>query len=511
MRSKSSSTISFWMATASIPQGVPLNKDLKCDVCVVGSGIAGMTTAYLLAREGRTVAVLDRGSIGGGETSRTTAHLTFVIDDGFDWIEEVHGLEALRLLVKSHQAAIGTIERIVGEEDIECNFTRLAGVWFAPDEQDREYIEKQRDTVLKLEIEVAPAAPLGLPFTTGPALRFPGQGQLHAVKYLAGLTQAFLKLGGEIFAHTAVEDVEEDDVVRVRTSAGQVVTCGATVIATNSPINNVVAIHTKQAPYRTYAIGARVSKGSLPLALFWDTEDPYHYIRLHPEVDEDVLIVGGEDHKTGQGDARRAFKNLEEWVRAHFPQVQTIDYQWSGQVMEPVDGIGFIGKNPSNRNVYVITGDSGMGMTQGTAGSMLVTDLIQSRENPWSDLYDPSRKTPRAAVEYAKENLNVAAQYVERVTGGDVESAERIPNGQGAILRWGTKKVAAYRDGDGELHTHSAVCTHLGCVVAWNSVEMSWDCPCHGSRFDGFGRVLTGPAVKDLPAVEIKSAKEPAA
>jgi Rieske Fe-S protein len=212
--------------------------------------------------------------------------------------------------------------------------------------------------------------------------------------------------------------------------------------------------------------------------------------------------VGGEDHKTGQGEPEVSFCKLEQWARERFEKATQIDYRWSGQVMEPVDGIAFIGRNPGDKNVYVATGDSGMGMTHGTIAGMLLTDLIHGRKSPWADIYDPSRKSVGAALEYIKENLNVAAKYAEWFTGGDVESSSQIAPGEGAILRSGARKLAVYRDEAGTLHGCSAVCTHLGCMVAWNPSEKSWDCPCHGSRFDGEGRVLNGPAVRNLESVD---------
>jgi glycine/D-amino acid oxidase-like deaminating enzyme/nitrite reductase/ring-hydroxylating ferredoxin subunit len=509
MKSESSNTVSLWMASADVPQMNPLSTDQKVDVCVVGSGIAGLTTAYLLSQEGQSVIVLDRATIGGGETSRTTAHLASVIDDGLQEIDSLHGTEALRLHVQSHQAAIDRIEQIVRDQEIDCDFTRLDGYLFASDDKDGDYLRKEQDAAKKAGItNVVSLDRLPLSFPTGPALRFPRQAQFHVLKYLSGLIAALTRRGAGIFSHTTVERVEDGQPVRVTTDAGHTVECSSAVIATNSPINDVVAIHSKQAPYRTYAIAAPIRKGNIPQALYWDTEEPYHYVRLHPQNDHDALIVGGEDHKTGQGDAELSFTKLEKWMRERFPEIGPIDYRWSGQVMEPVDGIAFIGRNPLNKNVFVATGDSGMGITHGTIAGILLTDLIQGRKNPWTELYDPSRKTLGAIAEYVKENLNVAAQYSEWVTGADAKSADVIPADEGAILRLGAKKVAAYRDPAGMLHTHSAVCTHLGCLVAWNSVEKSWDCPCHGSRFDIDGHVLNGPAISDLAPIETSDQAE---
>jgi Rieske Fe-S protein len=276
------------------------------------------------------------------------------------------------------------------------------------------------------------------------------------------------------------------------------------VVATNTPINDRFAIHTKQAPYTTYVIAARVAEGDVPRALYWDTEDPYHYVRLRGCRGYDLLIVGGEDHKSGQaqdGDAR--FSRLAAWTREHFPAAGRIEFQWAGQVMEPVDCVAFIGRNPGDSdNVYIVTGDSGMGMTHGAIAGILLPDLIAGRQSPWQSLYDPSRKALRAPLEYTKENLNVAAQYVEDyLSPGDISSPDDLAPGEGGLLRRGVTKVAMYRDERGTLHECSAVCPHLGCIVSFNAVEKTWDCPCHGSRFDGSGRVIVGPANRDLEPV----------
>jgi Rieske Fe-S protein len=289
----------------------------------------------------------------------------------------------------------------------------------------------------------------------------------------------------------------------VNTSSGPVVSAHAVVVATNTPVNDWVTIHTKQAAYRTYVIGLDVPTGSVPKALYWDTPDPYHYVRLQELPGHDVLIVGGEDHKTGQADdAEARFQRLEEWTRERFPLAGAVEFQWSGQVMEPIDGLAFIGRNPGNKNIYVVTGDSGNGMTHGTIAGVLLTDLVLGRDIAWEKLYDPARVSLKAAGEFAKENLNVAAQFADYATSGDVDQARDIAPGMGALLREGLTKIAVYKDAAGKLHKCSAVCPHLGCIVDWNDVEKTWDCPCHGSRFDPFGQVLNGPANQGLePAV----------
>jgi Rieske Fe-S protein len=281
------------------------------------------------------------------------------------------------------------------------------------------------------------------------------------------------------------------------------VTAGSAVVATNTPIHEMLGVHLKQSGYRTYAIGARVPQGSVPVALYWDTLDPYHYVRVQQGPDQpvgyDLLIVGGEDHKSGQADdAATRFARLEGWTRRHFPMAENVDFHWSGEIMETIDGLAFIGRRDDDSRVCLATGDSGMGMTHGTLAGMILSDLVLGRESSWSELYDPGRRRMGALREFARENLNVAKQYMSLVAPGEVESIGEIAPGSGALVRRGLHMIAAYRDPQGVVHERSAICTHLGCVVQWNSMEKSWDCPCHGSRFDAHGTVLHGPAVSDL-------------
>jgi glycine/D-amino acid oxidase-like deaminating enzyme/nitrite reductase/ring-hydroxylating ferredoxin subunit len=508
METESEKTVSLWMATAQVPEKAALTEDTHANVCIVGAGIAGMTTAYLLAHEGRSVVVLDDGRIGGGMTERTTAHLSNAIDDRYFEIERLHGQGGAKLAARSHTAAIDRIEAIIAEEGIDCDFKRLDGYLFVPPEDSRDVLEAEVEAVHRAgltTVEQVERAPIDF-FDTGACLRFPRQAQFHPLKYLTGLSRAIERDGGRIFTGTHATNMEGGANTRVETRNGYVVTADAIVIATNTPVNNIVTIHTKQAAYTTYVIGARIPRGSVTRALYWDTADPYHYVRVQGVSSKDddhydVLIVGGEDHKSGQADeGRQRHSQLEAWARERFPMMERIEYRWSGQVMESADGIAFIGRNPGDpRNVFIATGDSGMGMTHGTIAGILITDLIMGRECPWAPLYDPSRKTLRAFLKYAGENINVAAQYVEGyLTGGDVGSSEEIAQDEGAVIRRGIAKLAVYRDEQGTLHERSAVCPHLGCIVRWNSLEKTWDCPCHGSRFDRYGRVINGPANSHL-------------
>ena len=492
-----------WMDVAPLPFP-PLEADVRADVCVVGAGIAGLTTAYLLGRKGKSVVLIEDGTIGSGMSSRTTAHLSNAIDDRYHELERLHGEDGAKLACASHTAAIEAIEAIVAQEGIDCDFTRLDGYLFlppgaAPDELLDEYRAALRAGVGGLEwVDRAPIPDCD----TGRCLRFPRQGQFHPMKYMNGLAAAIVREGGRIHGGVHAEEIHGGDAPHVKTASGHRIDCGDVVVATNTPISDRVAIHTKQAPYITYVVAARVPPGSVANALFWDTADPYHYVRLDRAGGE-LLIVGGQDHKSGQADdGERRFAALERWLRQHFPMALELTHRWCGQVMEPNDHLAFIGRDPGKEHVYIATGDSGMGMTHGTIAGIVITDLIHGSAVPWAKLYDPSRKMLGAAKEYAKENANVAWQYTDWIRSGEVDSAADIPAGQGAVYRRGVHKIAAYRDKDGTLHEMSAACTHLGCPVNWNAADNTWDCKCHGSRFDAFGEVVSGPAIHALRPVE---------
>jgi glycine/D-amino acid oxidase-like deaminating enzyme/nitrite reductase/ring-hydroxylating ferredoxin subunit len=487
-----------WRGQVEAPELAPLAADVHADVCVIGGGVAGLTTAYLLARHGTKVVVLEANAIGAGETGHTTAHLSSAFDDRYVVLERIYGQAWTVLAAESHAAAIDRINGNVEAEKIDCDFERVDGYLFRPPNHSTEILERELEACRRAGmsgVEMAPRAPWES-FNTGPCLRFPNQAQVHPLKYLAGLTRAAIDRGASIYAGTRAQSVERGAPARVKCPGGQVV-ANVVVVATNSPFIDRVTMHTKQAPYHTYVIGASIPAGSVAKALYWDTSDPYHYIRTQSLGNgRDLLIVGGEDHKSGQAtDQWERFDRLTSWARERFPMIEEIAYRWSGQVMETIDGLAFIGRNPlDSANIYIATGDSGMGMTHGTIAGMLLTDLILGKSNPWAPLYDPARKPVRTAWTFARENLNVATRYLDWLTGGDVDDAADLLPGKGGVVRRGLAKLAIYRDEHGVCHEFSAMCPHLGCVVAWNDIEKTWDCPCHGSRFHADGTVRNGPA-----------------
>ncbi len=497
-------TISVWSFDDPALSAAPLAADGKFDVCVIGGGIAGLTTAYLLATEGKKVVVLEaQPGLADGETRHTTAHLAWVLDDRFARVASIRGDNVARAAADSHRSAIGLIEQIAAREQISCEFRRVVGYLF-PGADGPDVVLDEADALRRLGITFSMIDDPPAPEVAGPSLRFAGQGQFHPRKYLAGLATAIRKHGGTIHTSTRAVRIEGGSPCTVRTEAGNTVTASAVVVATNAPFDAGVLLHTKLAAYTTYAVAMEVARGIVPEALYWDTEDPYHYIRIHPGPEEtDYLIVGGEDHKTGQAtdqDERLgAISQLDarEVPRGRGgsqPLVRTgiRDTRWPGP-----DWSRAVGPQCLRHHWRF-----GHGPHARDARRRLVANLIRGQADTLEQVYDPSRLMPVALKTFLAENLNLAAQYTDWLTGGDVKLADEIPPGQGAIVRRGLKKLAVYKEKDGKVCEMSAACPHLGAVVRWNPGEQSWDCPAHGSRFSCDGKVLHGPAVEGLKQAE---------
>jgi glycine/D-amino acid oxidase-like deaminating enzyme len=388
---------SIWFDNASMPAFPALDGDTTADVCVIGAGIAGLTTAYMLLREGKSVVVIDSAGIGAGETGRSTAHM-FPPDERFSELERGFGAVKAALVADSYRRATDCVESIIRVEQIDCEFERLDGYLFNPHGQWNAVLESEYAVTSRFGLDVRRLERVpGLQFDTGPCLRFARQAQFHPLKYLAGLARAIVTLGGRIHDHTRALDVGGDAASQTVRCEQGAITAGAVVIATNVPFIDRFVKHGMQESYRSYVLGLRVPKDALPRALLWDTGKPYYYVRLasaRPDANYELLVVGGQDHKDAASPpAQQRYDEIEAWARARFPIAGQVDYAWSGQVMEPGDGIALLGRNPLDEgNVFIITGDSGNGMTHCTAGAILVTDQILGRTNRWSALYSPDRE-----------------------------------------------------------------------------------------------------------------------
>jgi glycine/D-amino acid oxidase-like deaminating enzyme/nitrite reductase/ring-hydroxylating ferredoxin subunit len=503
-------TTPYWIDSASLPRFAKLDQNLQVDVAIVGGGIMGLTAAYLLKRAGKTVALLERNRLATIDTGHTTAHVTAVTDLRLQDIAKTFGKDAARATWDAGAAAIDQIVSNIRREDIACDFHWLPGYLHAPlgkpvDESARQELQNEADLANELGITAAYEA--AVPFFDLPGVRFAQQALFHPRKYLAALAAKIPGDGSAIFESTEVEEIE-DEPLALKVGAFKIRT-RYLILATHTPLSGntntlrAMLFQTKLALYSTYAVGAKIPSGTIPSALFWDTNEPYYYLRVEPKRGHDYAIFGGEDHKTGQEtDTTEVFRRLETRFREIAPQAE-IDHRWSGQVIETNDGLPFIGETAEHQ--FTATGFAGNGMTFGTLGAMMATDAVLRKKNPWQDLFEVHRAKLRGGTwSYLKENKDYPYYMVRDWLGGaEAKSLEAVKNGEGKILHLGGRKVAAYRDEHGEVSLCSPVCTHLKCIVGWNDAERTWDCPCHGSRFKPSGEVISGPAEEPLEKLPV--------
>ncbi len=497
-------TTSYWLAEPRAKEFPTLADSLSVDVLVVGGGIAGVTTAYLLRRAGMSVALVERGTIGEVDTGHTTAHLTAVTDTRLSDLVDQFGSDHARAVWDAGTAAIDQIEANIEREGLDCEFTRIPGYLHAPigEESSVDREKFQEDARLANEFGFDAAYLDSVPFMEKPGVRFSDQAKFHPIKYLRALAQ--LVPGDNSYLLENSEVKEFDSKTRRAKVNRHWIHYGLVVLATHNPLTGEsgmmgsMMFQTKLALYTSYAIGARIPSGFIPAASFWDTNDPYFYLRVDRGSDFDYAILGGEDHKTGQvTDNKPLFERLEGKLLKIAPPAE-VDRHWSGQVIETNDGLPFIGE--SDPGQFVATGFSGNGMTFGTLAGMMASDWAAQKTNPWTELFAPSRKKLKGGVwDYLKENADYPYYLLKtRLAAAEGGSVKDVAAGEGKILKLKGKKMAVYRDQSGKVTQRSAICTHMGCVVRWNEAESTWDCPCHGSRFQPDGSVIAGPAETPL-------------
>jgi glycine/D-amino acid oxidase-like deaminating enzyme/nitrite reductase/ring-hydroxylating ferredoxin subunit len=490
---------SAWQPDADIPTFPPLDRDLAVDVAVVGGGITGLTAAYLLHKAGKSVALLERSRFGGGDTGHTTAHLTHVTDERLPDLVKRFGVDHARAAWDAGRASMEQVHALVHAEGIDCDFAWVPGYLHAPPGQPGDDLKEDAERAAELGFEARYLDVV--PVAGTPGVRFARQAVFHPLKYLAGLARR-LKADG-VALHEASEATEVRDDPLSLVANGRTVRCKYLVLATHVPLQGLKGLLTaglfqsKLAPYTSYAVSA--GSTAVPAGLWWDTADPYRYLR----ADNGRLVLGGGDHKTGQAsDPDGRFQALEAALADLAPGA-AVEHRWSGQVVETVDGLPYIGETADRQ--FVATGFGGNGMTFGTLGGMMACDAALGRKNPWVELFRPGRVKLGGVWDYLTENADYPYYLVrDRLLAGEGTSLDVLKPGEGKILRLNGERVACHRDGAGTVTAVSATCTHLGCLVRWNPAETTWDCPCHGSRFRPTGEVLAGPAETPLERVTVE-------
>ncbi|KAK4225711.1 FAD dependent oxidoreductase-domain-containing protein [Podospora fimiseda] len=512
-----------------------LDKNLETDICIIGAGISGISTAYELVKRGHQVVLLEGRDVLSGETGRTSGHLNNDLDDGYLEIAKKHGESGAKVAADSHSWARDRIGEIAKELGIDCEYRRLPAYdvsqfprgtkeW----ESENDELKQEAELQHKLGIQSRYDANLTVKGWSGKIDQRGGmvvenQATFHPTKYLAGVLEWLKKQPNfQCYTRTRVMSVEEKGVevlglghktVLIQTENGHTVKAEGAVEATAIPLQKLSVI-TELEFYRSYCIAIRVPKGSVEDCLIYDNAEMYKYVRLTAcDEKDDYLVVGGCDHKVGQEQTTTRYGELEHWTRERFPQAGKVDYAWSGQIFEPVDiGVGYIGKNQGSQKIYIITGDSGDGLTHGVLASKIIADEIENKPNDWASTYSPRRigSILKSLPTMIQHDLQVNAQY-KRFLQSDITDIEDLTPGCGAVLNPNplTKKPAAvYKDESGKVYKYSALCPHLKGVVCWNEAEKSFDCPVHGSRFSKEGICVDGPAKANLSPLDDAAQKE---
>jgi glycine/D-amino acid oxidase-like deaminating enzyme/nitrite reductase/ring-hydroxylating ferredoxin subunit len=490
---------SLWLDGVAAPEYPPREGEWHAEVVVVGAGIAGLTTALLLAEEGADVVVLEADRVGRGATGYTTAKVSSQHGLIYDSLTSSVGREHARLYGEANQAALELIARWVEERGIDCDFRRRDSYVYVPAGGKRSKAEDEATAAAALGLPAEFVDSTPLPYPVEGAVRFHNQAEFDAYRYVLGLAEAVVHAGGAIHEHTRATGVAEGSPSRVRTDRGGV-SADQVVVASHFPFLDRALAFSRVFPERSYSIAARID-GDPPEGMFISSEGPTRSLRAAPRNGNELLLVGGEGHKVGQGgDTRERYAALESFARQHF-EVGSVQYRWSTQDMLPADGIPYVGAvTPLSSSTYMATGFAKWGMTNGTVAAGILADAILGRENPWRQTFESNRLRVRAAApKLVKENLVTGLHFAgDRVRQLRPRPLDNLAPGEGAIVSHDGETLAAYRDDDGKVTAVSPTCTHLWCRVLWNPAERSWDCPCHGSRFAPDGTVLQGPAVRDL-------------
>jgi glycine/D-amino acid oxidase-like deaminating enzyme/nitrite reductase/ring-hydroxylating ferredoxin subunit len=500
--------ISLWQANEKIDSSQQENIADIYDVLIVGGGITGLTTAYNLQRQGKKCLLVDSHNLGFGTTGGTSAHLNTFFDTTYPEIDSDFGKEAAKLLAAASKRIIASIKSNIDKLNIDADFEYRDGYLFSQNDEETEQLRQIFSSSQEAGVAVEESEKNGVPIEFQHSLRFREQAQFHPLKYIYGLAKGFQQLGGEILEGIKITETTFKDGIHTAVFAGGEIKAKNLVWATHIPPGiNILSL--RNAPYRSYVLAATLTNGDYPECLSYDMKEPYHYFRSHEIDGKKYLVIGGADHKTGHDDPEKAFADLEKYAREYF-EISDISFRWSSQYYVPVDGLPYIGQMPGgDEGVYLATGFNGNGIILGSLSGAIISDLILGKENELTKLLSPSRLKPISGFsEFVKENADVAYHFVADRFGNQVlDSLNSLEKGEGKIASFDGEKLAIYKHENGKVTALDPVCTHAGCIVSWNASEKSWDCPCHGGRFDTDGCVLTGPPRDSLKKIEVSGNK----
>lgn len=487
----------YWSATAQEAEFPRLSGDLRADVAVVGGGIVGITTARLLKDAGLTVVVLEARRVGGQVTGKSTAKVTSQHGLIHQSLEKKFGEDSARLYGEAQEAGIRTIRELVQKHGVDCDLEDKAAYAYTVEKKSVSEIEKEVEVARRLGLPASSTRETGLPFDVLAAVRFDGQAQFHPIKYVARLARTIPGEGSHVFEGTRSVDWEPN---RVVTDQG-VITADYVVMATHLPLGQIGHYYAQAYPKAEPVVVAPIKK--IPDGMYITIDEPSHSIRVHRNAEGVVYgIAAGKSFRPGHTDEEReAVEDIERWLAEHF-EPEPFEYRWVNEDYNSMDGAPFIGWSSSGgagKSYLVATGFNAWGISNGAAAGLILTDLIKGRENPWTQVFDATRIKPIAGgPKFIKENLSVATHLVGGYLARRPKSFDELASGDAAIMEIDGKRVAAFKDEQGNVHAVSAVCSHMGCVVGWNETDKTWDCPCHGSRFELSGEVIHGPATQPL-------------
>lgn len=493
---------SIWHDSSHKPQSFPpLKENITTDIAIVGGGIHGIVAAYLLAKAGKQVTLVEQDKLCSGDTGYTTAFISYVIDESLSDLVKTFGKEKAQEAWQACQYTISQLTKIIQKENIDCDFEETSLTLYATTEDEKEYLKQESKLAQELGFKTSFNVDNKLPLKNQGYVAFPHNAKFHPLKFLSGLIKKASDIGVTFYEQTAVQNIDHGEKITLHTDKATI-TANYLIAATGAPINSPMLLQAKIKPTNTYVIAGTLPKKTLNSGLYIDVQTPYHYLRIDNDKDEDTFILGGEDHPTGEKkNTDEVYDRLEEYLKTSLTSNFTVTHHWGGQILTSLDGLPYIGHHPLYHNEMVGMCFSGDGMPFGILAAIINTDLILGKENVYTKLFAPGRFS--GFVEFIKHGIDISQSMVSGYLPAEKKEFSSLEPGDAAVIDYQGKKIAVRRNKEGKILAISAVCTHMGCIVNWNKAQETWDCPCHGSRFTADGTVFRGPATKPLEEVQL--------